>query len=115
MRCRPFLRVALFVALACSFGAGLGAVARADETCPAEVRHLPMAGTEAPGSYDVALIAETPRTVVAEWAAFTDHGFLTATLPPPRLDEAAGPYTAPIAFCRPVFGRYTFFASFNDN
>lgn len=91
MRCRPFLRAALFVALACSFGLAAFAAARADEICPAEVRHLPMAGTEAPGTYDLALIAETPRTVVAEWAAYTDHGFLTATLPPLRLEEDAGP------------------------
>jgi len=81
MRCRILLRVALLAALACSVAAGLCARARADVQCAVEVRHFPAAGTEAPGTYAISLVAGSPRSVAAEWEAYTDRGFLRAPLP----------------------------------
>lgn len=69
----------------------LGARARADgEICPAEIRHNAGPASEGPGFYSVALVAKSPRSVVAEWAAYTDHGFLRAQLPELQLTNPDG-------------------------
>jgi TonB family protein len=91
MKSRLLLRVAVLCVLACSVVFATGASrGTAAETCPAEVRHFPAPGTEAPGTFDITLVAASPRAVVAQWEAYSDRGFLVATLPELRLDVPAG-------------------------
>lgn len=52
------------------------------------VRHFPAPGIEAPGTFVIALVADAPQSVDAEWEAYTDRGFLRATFPTLNLDPS---------------------------
>lgn len=60
----------------------------ADVECGVQVRHFPVSGTEAPGTFVIDLVADAPQTVDAEWEAYTDRGFLRAVLPTLNLDAS---------------------------
>jgi len=104
MRCRPVLRAALFVALACSIGAAvLGCAARASadidvETCPALVGLHPEKVPGLKNTYAAILYAPSARSVVARLGAFTDRGFYSIALPERTL--APVPTASPRPFDR---------------
>lgn len=60
------------------------------------MRHFPGPGTEAPGTFAISLAAASPGPVTAEWEAYTDRGFLRASLPAVELVSNPGGATTPI-------------------
>jgi hypothetical protein len=110
MRCRPVLRAALFVELACSFVAGvLACAARASadvdiETCPALVGSHPEAVPGKANTYAAILYAPGARSVVATLGAFTDRGFFTIALPEQALKPVSTASPKP-------FDRYSYRAA----